>query len=85
MAFQANRRLRWISSVLQTLWGAYLDCCALFYYLRKAVFYDRIVIDWNDLKHFLYVFGVTDAARRALIYRYSDEEPTYTEWEWLTA
>lgn len=32
-----------------------------------------------------YITSTSDAARQAMIYRYSGEEPTYTAWEWLLA
>lgn len=104
IAFQANTEAT-LDQIRRTdSLGAQLDYYSLFYYLRKAVVYDQIIIDWTNLKNFSYVFGVTDAvpecfvtilnqyitstsdaARQAMIYRYSGEEPTYTAWEWLLA
>ena len=104
IAFQANTEAT-LDQIRRTdSLGSQLDYYSLFYYLRKAVVYDQIIIDWTNLKNFSYVFGVTDAvpecfvtilnqyitstsdaARQAMIYRYSGEEPTYTAWEWLLA
>ena len=102
--FQTNTELT-LNQIRRTdSLGIQLDYYSLFYYLRKAVVYDKVIIDWTNLESFSYVLGVTDtvpegfitifnqyitstsdAARQALLYRYSSEEPAYTVGEWLFA